>query len=185
MEHTPSTHNRIRRPIIVRDYGTPIYEASSCAAMLAALEGRIEGRSFGEENSALAGQVGYESLHERANMLQRDVSIGNLMMNEDVDNSSWPSFLIDLDLAIRSQREEPSGARSKTGTRAFMAIGVLLGEKYSFKHDLESFFWVAMWICIRYNRPAEKSTVVRRFGKWNFLETEELAQRKEQWPMKD
>jgi hypothetical protein len=55
-EHTPSTHNRIRRRVIVRDYGTPIYKATSCAAMLAALEGCIEGRSFAEENNALADQ---------------------------------------------------------------------------------------------------------------------------------
>ncbi|KFZ02079.1 hypothetical protein V500_00447 [Pseudogymnoascus sp. VKM F-4518 (FW-2643)] len=162
-EQTPSTHNRIRRRVIVRDYGTPIYKASSCVAMIAALEGCIEG---------------YESLHDRGSMLQRDVSIGNLMMNEDVDNPSWPSFLIDLDLAIRSEREEPSGARSKTGTRAFMAIGVLLGEKHSFMHDLESFFWVLLWICIHYNGPTEKPTVVHRFDKWNFSDTEELAESK-------
>jgi hypothetical protein len=60
--------------------------------------------------------------------------ISHLMMNEDDDNTSWPAFLIDLDLAIKEQRDESSGARGKTG------IGVLLGEKHSFKHDLESFF---------------------------------------------
>ena len=79
--------------------------------MLAALEGCIEG---------------YESLHTQAYMLQRDVSIGNLMMNEEKNNPSWPSFLIDLDLATKEEREEPSGALGKTGTRAFMAIGTLL-----------------------------------------------------------
>lgn len=58
----------------------------------------------------LLTNVGYEPLHDRGSMLQRDVSIGNLMMNEDVNSPSWPSFLIDLDLAIKSEREEPSGA---------------------------------------------------------------------------
>ena len=37
-----------------------------------------------------------------------------------------------------------------TGTRAFMAIGVL-HEKHSFMDDLESFFRVLFWICIHYN----------------------------------
>jgi hypothetical protein len=83
---------------------------------------------------------GYESLHTETGMLQSDISVGNLMMNEDDDNPFWGAFLIDLDLAIKEQRQGSSGARSKTGTRAFMAIGVLLGEKHSFKHDLESFF---------------------------------------------
>jgi hypothetical protein len=64
------------------------------------------------------------------------------MVKEDEDNPSWPAFLIDLDLAIKEDREKPSGARGKTGTRAFMAIGVLLDdEQHSSTHDLESLFW--------------------------------------------
>ncbi|KAH8742256.1 hypothetical protein F5883DRAFT_674415 [Diaporthe sp. PMI_573] len=96
------------------------------------------------------------------------------MVNNDKRNSPWPSFLIDLDLAIREQREGASGAKGKTGTRAFMAIGALLGEQHSFMHDLESFFWVLFWICIHYNGPDE-SRVIPRFEKWNFVDTEELA----------
>ena len=126
--------NRVRRRVIVSDYGRAIYKSSTPAALLAALEGCIDG---------------YESLHERAGMLQCDISPNNLLMNEE-NNGSWPAFLIDLDLAIKEQREGFSGARGKTGTRAFMAIGVLLGEKHSFMHDLESFFWVLFWICIHY-----------------------------------
>jgi hypothetical protein len=96
------------------------------------------------------------------------------MINEDKKNPSWPSFLIDLDLAIREERDGASGANGKTGTRAFMAIGSLLGEKHSFMHDLESFFWVIFWICIHYEGPGNGRVVVR-FDKWNFVDTEELA----------
>jgi hypothetical protein len=131
--------------------------------MLTALEGCIEG---------------YESLYTRTGMLQSDISIGNLMMNEDDGNHSWRAFLIDLDLAIKEQREESSGARGKTGTRAFMAIGVLLGEKHSFMHDLESFFWVLFWICIHYCRPTEKARVVPQFEEWNYVDMEKLAKLK-------
>jgi len=95
--------------------------------MLAALEGCIER---------------YESLHARTGTLQSDNSIGNLMMNEDDDNRSWRAFLIDLDLAIKEQRDGSSGARGKADTRAFMAIGVLYGEQH---------FWVLFWICIHYS----------------------------------
>ncbi|KAJ6114174.1 hypothetical protein N7512_007619 [Penicillium capsulatum] len=118
--------NRVHRRIILCDYGKPIYKASTRAALLAALEGCI---------------TGHQSL-QRAGILHRDISINNLMINEDKENPSWPSFLIDLDLAIKEQRVGVSGANGKTGTRAFMAIGSLLGEKHSFMHDLESFFWV-------------------------------------------
>ena len=162
-QSSPATRDRVHRRIIVRDYGKAIYKASSRVAMLAALEGCIEG---------------YESLHRRAGMLQCDVSKGNLMMNEENDNPSWQSFLIDLDLAIKEQREGPSGAQGKTGTRAFMAIGVLYDEKHSYKHDLESFFWVLFWICIHYNGPNWGSRIVPRFDKWNYMDTEELAKLK-------
>ncbi|KAH6988698.1 hypothetical protein EDB80DRAFT_555094, partial [Ilyonectria destructans] len=68
-------------------------------------------------------------------------------------------FLIDLDLAIKEKREGASGAKGKTGTRAFMAIGALLGEQHSFMHDLGSFFWVLFWICIHYNGPDQGRAV--------------------------
>ena len=100
------------------------------------------------------------------------------MMNEQEDDPSWSSFLIDLDLAIKENRGEPSGALNKTGTRAFMAIGALYGEKHTFMHDLESFFWVLFWICIHYNGPSKESRVVPKFEKWNYEETEELANTK-------
>ncbi|KAK7229627.1 hypothetical protein V2G26_001797 [Clonostachys chloroleuca] len=153
--------NRVRRRVILRDYGKPIYKASSRSALLAALEGCIEG---------------HESLY-KAGFLHRDISINNLMINEDNDNPSWPSFLIDLDLAIKEQREGVSGAKGKTGTRAFMGIGTLLGEQHSFMHDLESFFWVLFWICIHYDGPS-KGRVVRDYDRWNSVGTEELAKLK-------
>ncbi|PVH91134.1 hypothetical protein DM02DRAFT_664311 [Periconia macrospinosa] len=157
-----ATANRVHRRIIVSDYGKAIYKASSRVSLLAALEGCIDG---------------YESLHTRAGMLQCDISPNNLMVNEEDDNPSWRAFLIDLDLAIKEQREKASGARGKTGTRAFMAIGVLHDdEPHSFMHDLESFFWVLFWICIHYN--GSQGRVVQEFDKWNYANTEELAKLK-------
>ena len=157
----PMIQNRVHRRVITSDYGKAIYKASSRAAMLTALKGGIEG---------------YESLHTKAGILQRDVSIGNVLLNEEDDNPSWPAFLIDLDLAIKEKREEPSGARGKTGTRAFMSIGVLLGENHSAWHDFESFFWLLFWICIHYNGPNKESRVVERFDKWNLGGMKELAE---------
>lgn len=152
--------NRVHRRVVLHDYGKPIYKASSRSSLLAALEGCIEG---------------HESLR-KAGILHRDISINNLMMNED-DNPSWPSFLIDLDFAIKELRDGASGARGKTGTRAFIAIGVLLGERHSFMHDLESFFWILFWICIHYNGPNE-SRVVPEFDEWNDVNMKKLAESK-------
>lgn len=153
--------NRVHRRVILRDYGKPIYKASSRSALLAALEGSI---------------AGHESLR-KAGFLHRDISINNLMVNEDDDNVSWPSFLIDLDLAVRERRSGASGAKGKTGTRAFMAIGALLGEQHSFMHDLESFFWVLFWICVHYDGP-NKPRVIPEFDQWNYISMELLAKEK-------
>ncbi len=157
--------NRVHRRVILRDYGKPIYKASSRSALLASLQGSIEG---------------HESLH-KAGFSHRDISIDNLMMNEDddddADNPSWPSFLIDLDLTVREGREGVSGARRRTGTREFMAIGVLLGEQHSFMHDLESFFWVLFWICIHYDGP-DKHKAHPEFDPWTYIGMDMLADQK-------
>ncbi|KAJ5559163.1 hypothetical protein N7461_003135 [Penicillium sp. DV-2018c] len=134
--------NRVHRRVVLSDYGEPIYKASTRQTLLVALEGCI---------------TGHQSL-QKAGILHRDISVNNLMINEDKEN---PETVL-------------SGANKKTGTRAFMAIGALLGEKHTFMHDLESFFWVIFWICIHYEGPG-KGRAVARFDKWNFVDTEELA----------
>lgn len=64
--------NRVHRCVILRDYGKPIYKASSKLALLAAFELCIER---------------HESMH-RAGFLDRDISIDNPTINEDDDTQS-------------------------------------------------------------------------------------------------
>ena len=49
------------------------------------------------------------------------------------------------------------------GTKTFMAIGALLGEHYIPMHDLESFFWVIIWICFHWNRRGQERRKVKEF----------------------
>src|SRR4051812_29887038 len=72
----------------------PIYKASSRPALLAALAGCIEG---------------HESFHN-ASFRHRDISINNLLINNNGENPSWSSFLIVMDLAITKQWAAVSGA---------------------------------------------------------------------------
>ncbi|KAI0430871.1 hypothetical protein F5Y09DRAFT_306398 [Xylaria sp. FL1042] len=157
-----SLPNRIHRRVILCDHGKPIYEASSRATLLGALEGCIQG---------------HKSLYNKAGLLHRDISINNLMINESNKKSYLSSFLIDLDLAVKVDRTKASGAKGITGTRAFMAIGVLMGEDHTFMDDLESFFWVLFWICIHYKGPGQEGKATE-FEKWNNLNIEELARDK-------
>ncbi|KAI0196616.1 hypothetical protein EV127DRAFT_417080 [Xylaria flabelliformis] len=159
--HRTSPSNREHRRIVLCDYGTPIYKASSPAALLKALEGCING---------------HKCLRE-AGILHRDISINNIMINEDKDSTSPFSFLIDLDLAIKENRKGSSGAKGRTGTRVFMAIGLLENEQHSYMHDLESFFWVLVWICVYYGAGGE-SVEKSPLDSWNYKNDEDLIDAK-------
>jgi hypothetical protein len=86
--------------------------------------------------------------------------------------------LIDFNLAIKEWQEGPLGVQGKTSIKVFMAIGVLFGEKYSFRHDLESFFWVLFWICVYYKGLNKEGKPIQKFKKWNYIDTEELIELK-------
>ncbi|KAK3186834.1 hypothetical protein K4F52_004278 [Lecanicillium sp. MT-2017a] len=149
--------DRVHRRLILCDYGKPIYEASCTKTLLMAFKQCLEG---------------HESLLKEG-ILHRDISINNLLISEDEGNA----FLVDLDLAIELPRLAATGAKGKTGTRAFMAIGALLGEEHSFMHDLESFFWVLFWICIHYDGPG-KDRGPSEFESWNYEPDDRLARLK-------
>lgn len=159
----PSNLNRVHRRVVTCSPGTPIDEAPSCLTIINGFIGAISG---------------HESLYNHARILHRDISIGNIMLNEAKDDG----FLIDFDLAIKLDREEPSGAKTRTGTKVFMSIGALFGDDHTFMHDLESFFWVLFWICIHCLGPKELGKVEHRkvhsFEKWNYAEPRELAKLK-------
>lgn len=80
-------------------------------------------------------------------VLHRDISCNNIL----IDRSSHPQsgFLIDLDLAVGLERLGTSGARHRTGTFMFMAVEILKnkGTRHNYRHDLESFFYVFLYLC--------------------------------------
>ena len=98
-----------------------------------------------------------------------------------LDKGEKEGFLIDLDLAIRIDDIQPSGAPSRTGTKVFMAIRALYGDPHTFMHDLESFFWVFFWICVHFQGSNEEGKMQYRnskFEKWNYLNPHDLAMMK-------
>ena len=88
------------------------------------------------------------SLYLKGNILHRDISENNIILTNPNETGGFTGMLIDLDLAkvIGSGR---SGARHQTGTMEFMSIEVLLGIDHTYRHDLESFFYVLIWLCAR------------------------------------
>ncbi|KAI9602722.1 hypothetical protein H4Q26_002018 [Puccinia striiformis f. sp. tritici PST-130] len=141
--------NRIHRRLILKDVGNSIWEVDSPVALLEALEGCIKG---------------HEALLT-AGYLHRDISINNLMFANETDDPDQKSFVIDLDMAIAYPIQNHEDLKARTGTKFFMSSNLLLkGHPHSFIDDIESFFWVLIWICI--HDCNDKSTFINK-SDWN------------------
>nr|KMM70583.1 hypothetical protein CPAG_06894 [Coccidioides posadasii RMSCC 3488] len=137
--HTPSLFdkndevydNRILRCLVVSPAGRPIYEYKSPLELLMVLQDAIKA---------------HRSLYLDGKILHRDVSENKIIITDPNRVGGRSGMLIDLDLAkeVGSGR---SGARHQTGTMEFMAIEVLLNVDHTYRHDLESFFYVLIWQC--------------------------------------
>jgi serine/threonine protein kinase len=92
-------------------------------------------------------------LFEKANILHRDISAGNLMV--DASNPAQ-GVLIDLDFAAEiAEHGEPANGESfpQAGTLHFRAFDLITPEKplkAYYRHDLESFFYALLWIQTHY-----------------------------------
>ena len=69
-------------------------------------------------------------------------------------------ILNDYDLAHIKGESRPSGTE-RTGTMPFMALDLLTNDAWGgklerlYRHDCESFGWVLLWICCRYDNGKE------------------------------
>lgn len=70
-------------------------------------------------------------------------------------------MLIDLDHA-RDIHAGGADAAVPTGTVPFMAVDVLFNNEHTYRHDLESFFYVLLWTCARSAWDGEKEFPQRR-----------------------
>lgn len=119
--------NRTLSYIITSPLGRPIRKFSSISELLEVL-------------GDLATTI--KSLFLDAGMLHRDIAIKNLV----IDSTGSQGILIDFDAALELDKGQPAGQR--VGSDGFMAIGVLRGEKHTYRHDLESLFYVFLWLAI-------------------------------------
>ena len=98
----------------------------------------------------------HQSLYTKGRILHRDISSNNIIITKPETSDGFKGMLIDLDLA-KERDSKPSGARNQTGTMQFMAIEVLRGADHTYRHDLESFFYVLLWMCARHGWDMKKS----------------------------
>jgi serine/threonine protein kinase len=77
-------------------------------------------------------------------ILHRDISENNIIITDPKRADGFTGMLIDLDLG-KQVGSGKTGARHMTGTMEFMAIEVLQNVAHTYRHDLESFFYVLLW----------------------------------------
>ncbi|KAI5862977.1 serine/threonine-protein kinase Sgk2 [Durotheca rogersii] len=124
----------------------------------------------------------HRSLYTVGNILHRDISSNNILITEPRTENDFKGMLIDLDLA-KVRDSGPSGARHQTGTMQFMAVEVLCKVDHTYRHDLESFFYVLLWMCARQSwsngfagqRQPPKVSLLRR---WEMGDFDTIAQSK-------
>jgi len=119
------------------------------------------------------------SLYIVGNILHRDVSSNNIIITKPEVAGGFKGMLIDLDLA-KERDSGPSGARHQTGTMQFMAVEVLRRVDHTYRHDLESFFYVLLWMCARQSwrnglANQEKPPQESRLRKWEIGRFQDIA----------
>lgn len=115
---------------------------------------------------------GHQTLFQDAKILHQDVSADHIIITDHPSKNGPHGFLIDLHNAkdLGAFGSKPSHKEEMIGTRAFMALGLLHAEPHSYRHDLESFFYVLLWTIIA-NRAENvpKTSKLRRWvsGSWD------------------
>ena len=125
--------NRILCCLVISPAGRVISDFDSIQELLEALRDAMKA---------------HRSLYLKGRILHRDISSNNIIITKAKEPGDFKGMLIDLDLA-KERESGPSGARHQTGTMQFMAIEVLRGRDHTYRHDLESFFYVLLWMCAR------------------------------------
>ncbi|OTB04962.1 hypothetical protein M426DRAFT_11051 [Hypoxylon sp. CI-4A] len=124
----------------------------------------------------------HRSLYVKGNILHRDISSNNIIITKPEMAGGFKGMLIDLDLA-KVRDSGPSGARHQTGTMQFMAVEVLRKTDHTYRHDLESFFYVLLWMCARQSwwngfGGEEKPPKESLFRRWEIGSFRSIAQAK-------
>ncbi|KAG2065053.1 hypothetical protein BDR04DRAFT_1109108 [Suillus decipiens] len=91
--------------------------------------------------------------------------------------------LNDYDLSSLIDDRGPRG-NERTGTVPFMALDLLTAEaqrgevKHLYRHDLESFMWVFIWICFRYREGVLLPEELRPLDDWARLDAVACGEKK-------
>ncbi|KAH9855743.1 hypothetical protein C2E23DRAFT_893185 [Lenzites betulinus] len=135
--------------------------------------------------------LGHKRAWEDARVLHRDISVGNILItDEPTDEPNSAGFLHDFDYSsmeceperLPGEDAHDEGAdggpdvrqKERTGTYYFMAVELVTatpGTIHDCHHDLESFYWVIIWVILRHTSChrglLSGSILCERLFKWD------------------
>ncbi|KAJ4228168.1 hypothetical protein NW759_004248 [Fusarium solani] len=116
----------------------------------------------------------HRCLYIDGGILHRDISTGNIII-PDIEIEGEPrGMLIDLDLS-KEVADLSATSEQVVGTKPFMSIDLMKHGQHSCLHDLDSFFFVFLWVVIcRDDEPSPESVL----DGWSDGSFDHLARRK-------
>ncbi|CAD6503895.1 BgTH12-05639 [Blumeria graminis f. sp. triticale] len=165
--------DRQQAAVAITPFGRPIYKFNCGLELIIGLRDAIKA---------------HMSLLNDAKILHRDISVNNIIFIDPGETTMYGGRLIDLDLATLFKDGKEQGNKGViTGTTQFMAletlkgscssIGVVVSHKY--RHDLESFYYVLVWICIRCGWADDDSPYEGLLSTWYTGTAEQIFSEKE------
>ena len=118
--------------------GRPIQKFTSTPALLDVMEDLVEA---------------LRSLYLDGGIIHSEVVIKNLIIAPQPGADHPKSVLVDFDLAL--DVDSPRALEPMMGSEGLMAIGILSGQKHSYRHDLESLFYGLLWLAIGNNHDLD------------------------------
>ncbi|KAL1741516.1 hypothetical protein HDZ31DRAFT_45287 [Schizophyllum fasciatum] len=142
------------RRLVLQPYARPLEDFSDKDEFLGAFRDAIVGKCIIQMRS-------HQKLYDRFNTLHCDISENNIMLRPRSGQSRRQGLLIDLDLVRYPSHEQClqsiSAKAISQGTVPFMACDILQFShrvRHGPWHDLESFLYVLMYMCVRYSGPS-------------------------------
>ncbi|KAI0645255.1 hypothetical protein C8Q79DRAFT_761141 [Trametes meyenii] len=129
------THRHYR--LVVAEVGKPLEEFSNGRELVEAFLCCVKAHSQAYQHD----------------IIHRDISAGNMLLYKRPGDSAWTGLLNDWELSKHvEQREEGGRQPDRTGTWQFLSVNALNDhtKPIDIQDELESFFHVLLYICIRF-----------------------------------
>ncbi|KAI0795553.1 hypothetical protein C8Q75DRAFT_730482 [Abortiporus biennis] len=134
-EYLPQRHYRL----LIRQLGTPLEKYATSYSLCYYL---------------LLVLIAHCMAWTQAEVLHRDISPNNIMIDEDAKTVEDMAFLIDWDLCrYKEDLNNGRAQKSRSGTWAFTSAALLKypTKQHDLADDLESFVHVLHWFCLRFH----------------------------------